>query len=186
MRIEVCFKNPAIDGRTNRVASSFSGSGFEGTEGAAVIDVYLTDAERLSSSAEGILAVFFDPVVQRVTVNDPALNSIEGPWDCAVEVTYKPGVTNPEAITARKAVENFTGRSLSRDTVVQTARQYVFRKKGISRETAKALSLKLHNPLIQHAEIILREDWEKGVRFPSLTPLQGGSDPPGRELDPQP
>ncbi len=177
MRIEVCFKNPAIDGRTNRVASSFSGSGFEGTEGAAVIDVYLTDAERLSSSAEGILAVFFDPVVQRVTVNDPALNSIEGPWDCAVEVTYKPGVTNPEAITARKAVENFTGRSLSRDTVVQTARQYVFRKKGISRETAKALSLKLHNPLIQHAEIILREDWEKGVRFPSLYPSKVAPSP---------
>jgi phosphoribosylformylglycinamidine synthase len=87
-----------------------------------------------------------------------------------VEVTYKAGVTDPEALTAREAVGLALGRELDPEEIIQTARQYVFSIPGGSADCAEKAAASLYNPLIENAAVIRRSDWEAGERFPKVYP----------------
>jgi phosphoribosylformylglycinamidine synthase len=169
MRIELGCIKANLDGRGARTGKKTAALLGTGVDGAAVLDVYILD--RVGGFTAGLgREIFHDPVAQNIYIDAPGTAEVLPDWTFAVEVTYKAGVTNPEALTAREAVELALGRSLGPDEVLQTARQYVFAiPKGFS-EVAEKTAASLYNPLIESAAIIRREDWAAGVRFPRVYP----------------
>ena len=97
---------------------------------AKVVDAYIIDAD-VDSDILNILKrdAFVDPVIQEGYLDEPA--PMEGDW--AVEVSFKPGVTDNVGRTAREAIEALSGRKLKEDERVYTSRVYFF--KGSLSET---------------------------------------------------
>lgn len=160
MRVEVCFRRPGLDSRGVRL-------------GAETLDVYLWDG--LPALSEPLVAsVFADPVVQIAVVDGTGPDRSPRPdWTWLVEVSYKAGVTNPMAITAREALETALGGHLDPEAVVQTATLWLFSTPPEA-ETMKAVIAGLHNPLIQQAVVLTRTEWRAGRRLPSLYPTVHG------------
>jgi phosphoribosylformylglycinamidine synthase len=142
--------------------------------GAETLDVYLWDGLPALTEAQ-ISAVFADPVVQvAVTDGSGPSRSPKADWTWLVEVSYRAGVTNPMALTAREALETALGHHLDPEkTVVQTATTWLFSTPP-QPETMKALAASLHNPLIQQAVVLTRAEWDAGKRLPSLYPAVHG------------
>jgi phosphoribosylformylglycinamidine synthase len=152
--VEVFFKRPGLDSRGVRW-------------GAETLDVYLWDG--LPPVSDALAAgVFADPVVQGAVTDGTGPEKCAKPdWQWLVEVSYRAGVTNPMAITAREALETALGVTLDPEAAtVQTATLWLF----ASRPDAVAL----HNPLIQQAVVISRDEWKAGKRPPALYPAVHG------------
>jgi len=107
-------------------------------------EVYHVEADLQPGEAERVLHELIDPVLQR-----GALNRLEQePFDVAVTVGYKPGVTDPVGKSARVAVEDCLGRELGAAAAVYCSRLYLFR--GVQREQAERIAGELlANPVIQ-------------------------------------
>jgi phosphoribosylformylglycinamidine synthase len=89
----------------------------------------------------------------------------------AIEVANKPGVTDPLALTARKAIETTLGTSLPPDAVVQSARLTLIELNGaLAPGLQEKMSRALYNPLIQQAVIRRRSELESGKTLPSSYP----------------
>jgi len=160
MRVEVCFKKPGLDSRGARW-------------GAETLDVYLW--EGLPALSESLVAaVFADPVVQIAVLDGTGPNRSPLPeWTWLVEVSYKAGVTNPMALTAREALETALGGHLDPEAAVQTATLWLFSTSPDPLQM-KSITAGLHNPLIQQAVTITRDEWKAGKRLPSLYPTVHG------------
>jgi len=120
-------------------------------------------------------AVFADPVVQwAVTDGSGPERSPKPDWTWLVEVSFKAGVTNPVAITAREALETALGDHFDPEaTTVQSATLWLF--SSVPEPTAIAAAVaSLHNPLIQQAVVLTRGDWRAGKRLPTLYPAVHG------------
>ena len=168
MRYEVFYKHHQLDGRAHRVLQTIRRGLRVDVPDLAVVDTYLVDREDLLTRnlAAELLS---DPVAQICTAA-PAADSIDVPdWSYIIEVTYKAGVTDPVALTARKAIESAMGTGAGLFTI-QTARQYVFCFENISEMDVSDIRGLLHNPLIQNAEVLSREQWNQGARLPDLYP----------------
>lgn len=161
MRVEVCYRRPGLDSRGARW-------------GAETLDVYLWDG--LPAVSEDLAAsVFADPVVQRAVFDGSGPDQSPRPhWTWLIEVSYKAGVTNPMALTAREALETALGVHTDALTVtVQTATLWLFDShpdEAFIRSTVAGL----HNPLIQQAVVITRDQWTAGKRLPTLYPTVHG------------
>ncbi|HTH14044.1 MAG TPA: hypothetical protein VMB23_06590, partial [Spirochaetia bacterium] len=142
--------------------------------GAETLDVYLWDGLPALSEAQ-VSAVFADPVVQvAVTDGTGPSRSPKPDWTWLVEISYRAGVTNPMAITAREALETSLGVHLDpENTVVQTATTWLFSTPPQS-QTMESVAASLHNPLIQQAVVITRAEWDAGKRLPALYPSVHG------------
>lgn len=168
MRIEVFYKNASDDGRALKLCKELKRWVSPRIEEAAVSDIYLTDFEGLSvKQAE---SAFSDRVAQKIAADASADSGFFPGWTYAVEVTYKAGVANPVALTARKAIETVTGTVLPRETVVQTAVCYRIRSAELSEAELSKLTRYLHNGLIERATVLSAADYAAGKRFPQLYP----------------
>lgn len=178
MRTEIHYKSLSIDGRIHHIRESLKDAGFPPSAEMAVVDVYITDLPGFKEKSpkdknleEDLLReIFLDPVAQVGLVDSPAAETDLLPeWEGLIEVSYRAGVTNPVAITAKSALEAALGESLPLDAVIQTARQYLLR--GVdSREALESVARELHNPLIEQAVVITRDEWHKGKRPPAVYP----------------
>ncbi len=121
---------------------------------ARVVDVYHVEADLGPGEARRILAEFVNPVLA-----EGALGRWDGsPFDVAVTVGFKPGVTDSVGKSARVAIEDTLGRSLGSDAAVFTSQ--VWRLVGVSREQAERLGRELlANPLIQRMRVETAEEW---------------------------
>ena len=169
MRTEIIFKDPGLDGRAHRLAESLRSSVSASIESVSIADVYITDFPGFGKpEAEGI---FSDPVAQEILVDEAAAElDLNSGWSYLIEISYKTGVTNPTAITARSAIENASGRKVPRETIVQTARQLIIKSGKLSAEQLGELKKHLYNPLIEQAVLISADDWAEGKRFPEIYP----------------
>ena len=166
--MEVFFKEPGLDGRAHKLAGSLRTSVSASIESISIADIYITDYTGIDEkTAEGI---FSDPVAQNVSFSRPAAEIMPAGWQYLVEISYKTGVTNPTAITARTAIEAAVGEKLKRETVVQTAQQLIISCPPMSDDEMKSLKKHLYNPLIEQAVIISAEEWRNGKRFPEIYP----------------
>ena len=95
MRTEVYYRDNAIDGRSRKVLAALKQNIDSRIHNVAMADVYLTkDITGLTPELAAFL--FADAVAQRTAVDSPAAAGALLPdWKYAVEVTYRPGVTNP-------------------------------------------------------------------------------------------
>jgi phosphoribosylformylglycinamidine synthase len=143
---------------------------------AAVLDVYILQGVRGFTSALAA-DVFLDPVAQRMHVDEPGAGRVLPGWNLLVEVTYRAGVANPEALTAREAAGRALGRELDGGEIVQTARQYAFVTRNNPASCGQKIASLLYNPLIERAQVILPDGWEKGERFPDVYPHRVAESP---------
>jgi phosphoribosylformylglycinamidine synthase len=179
VRIEVIARPSCPDGRALRLARSLCRAFPPGVRSIAIVDVYLLDGVPDLPRAE-LSAVFSDPVAQEALFDEPAAVSRAAAargspagepaprWDLLVEVTARPGVTDPVALTAREALGHSLGAPLPAGAVVQTAVQYLLAGPGLP--PADALARFFHNPLVQAAALITRTEWEAGRRPAALYP----------------
>ncbi len=168
MRIEVFFKHPELDSRCQNLVKSLRAQVSASIENIFIVDIYITDYKGLDNTAAE--EVFSDPVAQSVTFNHPAAELQKGGWSYLFEISYKAGVTDPTAITARTAIESAAGKNLPRSTIVQTARQLMINCGTLSSTEMEKLNNHLYNPLIERAVIISEEEWNEGKRFPDIYP----------------
>ncbi len=126
---------------------------------------YLIDADisedQLKEAAMGPCS---DPVTQVFTIDCPISARLAREtgmdWHWAIEVGFRPGVTDNEGKTAREALELLLGRKLSPEEGVYTATVYLVRG-NITRSEAESLtSGLLANELIQRTIICPFHDLE--------------------------
>ncbi|MBN1699852.1 MAG: hypothetical protein JW881_20245 [Spirochaetales bacterium] len=170
MRVEVYYRKKYGDGRADRLLASIKSNGCLPVHSLRFVDVFIIDAVP-GMTDDVVHEIFSDPVAQAALIDTCAgTTDLLPEWTYMTEITFKAGVTDPVAITAREAIRNFTGRSLPEKAVVQTAQKYLFQSEKLSKGEAEKLILSLHNPLIQSSSFLSREEWEAGKRFPAHYP----------------
>ncbi|MDC7125216.1 MAG: hypothetical protein PQJ46_06605, partial [Spirochaetales bacterium] len=107
MRIEIYFKDPGLDGRALKLADALRTSVSASIESIAIADIYLTDYSNLDETTA--LEIFSDPVAQSACFNEALAAKTPDNWQYLFEISYKTGVANPTAITAKTAIEAACG-----------------------------------------------------------------------------
>ena len=148
------------DGRARRILANLQSHVSLKITAVVLADVYLTDCAELT--AKQAAEIFCDPVAQTLCIDTPALDKVpEYKWDFLIEVGYKPGVTDPVAITAREAIESELGKRLAEKTRVQTARQFLVQAEGLTDTEVKKLKRNLYNNLIQRATVVTKTKYSR-------------------------
>lgn len=171
-RIEIASRRGLPDPRGEEAARTVRG--FLGIPVAAVRtrDVYRIEAALAPGEAERIVAEFADPVRQQ-----GALGRVEdGPFDAAVTVAYKPGVTDPVGKSARICIEDTLGRHLGDQAAVYTSTLYLL--DGVDRGAAERIAWGLlANPVIQTVLVQTRSEWESSPPDLSVPKVAGHERP---------
>ena len=132
MRIEVFYRDTNIDGRAQKWLKALNAVVSSKIKAVALADVYLTNSNSLTKAQA--VTLFSDKVAQRVKIDEPACDQLLPEWNYLIEITYKPGVTNPVAITAKKAIESELEKPMQDGEVVQTATQYIIQSQPLTKE----------------------------------------------------
>ncbi|RPJ07982.1 MAG: phosphoribosylformylglycinamidine synthase [Spirochaetaceae bacterium] len=169
MRIELTYKSCYPDGRALRLAKSTDHVLPGKISRASIIDVCIIDGPE-SLTQEDCREIFCDTVAQDMAIDSPRANDPRyAGWQYLIEVMYKPGVTDPVAMTAKEAVANWKGHDeadAATSMTVHTARQYLFTCPTLSPGEQKSLVAFLHNPLIENALVITALEWKAGKHPP--------------------
>jgi phosphoribosylformylglycinamidine synthase II len=198
MRIEISYKPDIRDGKATKVLGGLNPALAGRISGARVVDVYLVNINDRDLAGE-IAELFSDPVAQDIAVCDDgsAGSLLQGAWiaaalpgwDFAAEISYKAGVTDPVAKTARQAILlELAGRQGidADELVVQTASMIL--ASVAAGEDAGSIAGEivsgLYNPLIQQQRTLLRGDIESGRSFPALYPVVNDAPVPPVETFP--
>ena len=183
MRIEVYFKNPSLDGRGHRVCERLR-TQFPSVSAVTAADVYIVEGVD-GFSPELAKELFSDPVTQDTTcitdpIQDRPYSGGDLSWDLAIEITYKPGVTDPVALTAREAVKTALPEQVTEQSLIQTARLYLISldSGGDSERTAYRIAAELYNPLIESCTVLDRSRMERGETLPQRYPHTVDTAPP--------
>ncbi len=116
-------------------------------------DVYRVLSDMTPAEADTVLGELVDPVLQRGARG----RLDDGPFDVAVTVGHKPGVTDPIGKSALVAVGDTLQRALPGDAAVFTSTLYLF--EGIDAATAERIALGLlANPVIETIDVKTREE----------------------------
>lgn len=124
------------------------------------VDVYAIDS-KLSKDELELLGreLFADPITQIYSFQEPLARRLD--WDFAIEVGYKPGVTDSPGQTARSAIQEL----LKKNTNVYTSRQYLIRGELSFKEAERIAKELLANELIERFSIIERKRWDGKMRI---------------------
>ena len=119
-------------------------------------DVFLVEAGLSPAEAEAVAREFAGPVVRQGAVG----RLDDGPFDVAVSVGFKPGVTDPVAKSARVAIEDLLGRPLGEGAHVYTSRLYLLDgvTEGEAGRIARAL---LANEVIERVAVQPYARWKE-------------------------
>jgi phosphoribosylformylglycinamidine synthase len=148
--------------------------------GLSIVDVYLVSGVPglTPSVAE---EVFCDSVGQDLLMTGfAAEEDFSGAWEYAVEITARPGVTDPVALTARDALRLCL--PVPDDAIIQTAVQYLVSADSSRPVDPSEISRFFHNPLIQSAVCISRSQWQSGCRHAPQYPHEVAASPMSLEL----
>jgi phosphoribosylformylglycinamidine synthase len=167
MRIEIFYTEPFKDGRAERIKSTLLKATGIDIPALSIIEVFLLEGMELSR--EVIEETFADPIAQHTLVDSFACEQEStSNWNLLIEVTYKPGVTDPVALTARDALRHLIVQE--NEPIIQTSQQYLIDVPNLYSEIKERITGVLYNPLIQMATVIERREWIAGERPPSLYP----------------
>ena len=118
-------------------------------------DVFHVEAPLSAVEAEAVAREFAGPLVRQGAVG----RLDDGPFDVAVSVGYKPGVTDPVAKSARVAIEDLLGRPLGEGAHVYTSRLYLL--DGVSEEEAGRIARALiANEVIERVGVQSYAQWK--------------------------
>lgn len=166
MRAEIFYSPKFSDGRATRLRDSLNLALNLEIRSLCIVDVYII--EGVSLQREEIEDIFADPVSQQSRIDQ--LVCEKGPltgWNLLVEIAYRPGVTDPVALTAHAALRDRLPPESSEILYsIRTARQYLFTMPPRLESVMQSIAGALHNPLIQIATVIDRKGWQVGHRPP--------------------
>ncbi len=152
-RIEVCLKKRIPDPAGRKAAARAAAHLDVHCKDIRVADAYLIERDMRPDELRLVAAeVFQDPVIHDIAINEPL--PIEYDW--AIEVGFKPGVTDNVARTAREAIERTLDVAFSeRDGVY--SRKIYFLTGSIPRSQVESLARDmLANELIQTWRVFQR------------------------------
>jgi phosphoribosylformylglycinamidine synthase len=170
LRLEVFTRRRFRDGRADRILGSLRRAFSANIRGCGIVDVFLLSG--IPSLTPAIATeVFCDDVAQEMLWDDHAARqAFSGEWDFLVEVTARPGVTDPVALTAREALGVCLPGGVPRMALIQTAVQYLVAIAPGGSVDTDELARFFYNPLVQSAVCISRAQWAAGTRLPSRYP----------------
>lgn len=183
IRIEAALKDGVRDARGERIKREIEHFLHLQVDEVRTMDVYTVDAalsrQELEQAAAG---PFSDPVIQEWSVDRP----LAAGFDVAVEVGFRPGVTDNVGRTAREAVEYLTGRPFVDGEGVYYSVQYLFKGTLSVSEVEKIATGLLCNTLIQRYSIMSAPEFVARRGFPAMVPkVDAGTsgDTTMREID---
>ena len=153
-RIEVALRAGITDAHGNAVRKQIIEDLLIDVESVQSLNIYTIDAnftqKQVISIAKDLLT---DPITQVVKINE----SFKRPFSVAIEVGYKPGVTDNVAATAIEGIEDLLGIKFPEDGSVHTSKLYLITG-SVTRDDAEKICVGLlANPLIEHYQI-----WQTG------------------------
>ena len=166
-RVEVGLKPNIRDARGEKVKRRIINDLNIAVDSVNTVDVYTVDGdlamEEMEKAATG---PFLDPVIQEFSIGKPLSHD----FDWAIEVGYKPGVTDNVGRTAREAVEILLQRKFKPEEGVYTSVLYLIKGK-LTRDQAECIATGLlANILIQRFEIKDRPSWNPDVGMGTTVP----------------
>jgi phosphoribosylformylglycinamidine synthase len=179
-RLEVSSRAGFPDGRARRLLPSLQRALSGSILDVDIVDVFIVRGVP-GLGLETARAVFADEVSQVVSMGGEEGAEARPGWDWLVEVTVKPGVTDPVAITALEALRLILPGGLPAGAQVQTGTQYLFTAGPGAALDSRALAAFLANPLIQTTFCLSRADWESGKRPPAEYPFISAAPAPSVE-----
>ncbi|MDO9632165.1 MAG: phosphoribosylformylglycinamidine synthase, partial [Humidesulfovibrio sp.] len=171
LRFEVGLKPHVRDVVGGRVARKIKSELGLDLEGVGIVRVYTVEGVN-QAQARAVLdaGALHDPVLHAVSLTPLALAQA-GDFDWALEVGFRPGVTDNEARTARETIALVLGLSKAeaKPLAVYTSVQYLLRAKAgsvLDEKTVLHIARDLlANELIQRFEIKSAEAWLKNPGF---------------------
>ncbi len=153
-RIEVATRPAFVDSRGVSVARRIREHLGLQVEAVRTRDVFLVEPALDPDDALRVANEFAGPVVRQGAVGQ--IN--DGPFDVAVAVGYKPGVTDPVGKSAKVAIEDLLGRPLGAGAAVYTSRLYLLT--GVTRTIAERIARELlANEVIERISIQTWNEW---------------------------
>ncbi len=139
------------------------------------VDVYTVDADLSAEQLARVAgAPLCDPVIQRSAVDGP----LGADFDWAVEVGFRPGVTDNVGRTAREAMALALDRPFSREEAVYTSRQYLLAGNLDRGQVDRVASELLANELIQRWSILDAAGYRAAGGFGTEVPKVAGTGRP--------
>jgi phosphoribosylformylglycinamidine synthase len=160
-RVEIGLKPNIRDARGEKIKGRIIDDLKIPVEAVRTVDVYTVDASLSDEDIEKVATgPFLDPIIQDYSIGRPLE---QAGFDWAIEVGYKPGVTDNVGRTAREAVEILLQRKLEPGDGVYTSVLY-FLKGNLARNQAESIATGLlANILIQRFEVKDRGSWNPAV-----------------------
>jgi phosphoribosylformylglycinamidine synthase len=170
-RIEVALKKGLRDSRGERIRAEIEHLLHLKVTAVRSIDVYTVDARLTEKELAEIAAgPFSDPVIQNWSMDAPLAED----FDHAIEVGFRPGVTDNTGRTAREAVEYLTGRKFSESEGVYYSVQYLISGDLTAAEIEKIATGLLCNTLIQRYSVLSIAGFKASKGFPAAVPKVAG------------
>lgn len=166
-RIEIALKEGVRDARGERIKREIEHFLHLAVDEVATIDVYTVDA-RLSDDElrQAAAGPFSDPVIQRWSIDLPLAHG----FDFAVEVGFRPGVTDNVGRTAREALTYLTGRPFGEGEGVYYSVQYLLKGNLTAAAVEKIATGLLCNTLIQRYALLPVAEFMAKRGFPAVAP----------------
>ncbi len=154
-RLEIATRPPLKDARGAAVAATVRDFLHIAVGGVRTRDVYRIDADLTEEQVRRVLHEFVDPIAQV-----GAAGSLDdGPFDVAITVGYKPGVTDPVGKSARVCIEDTLGAKLGDDAAVYTSTMYLLT--SVTEADAERIANELlANAVIQSARVETYAAWK--------------------------
>jgi len=174
-RVEIGLKPSLRDARGEKIKRRIIDDLKISVGSVRTIDVYTIDAQVTEEEIQEIAAgPLLDPIIQVHSIGKPLAQV----FDWAIEVGYKPGVTDNIGRTAREAIELLIERKFQPHEGVYTSVLYLIQG-NLTREQAESIATNLlANPLIQRFVVKDKRSWDPQVGMGISIPKVIGSDQP--------
>ncbi|HYB20151.1 MAG TPA: phosphoribosylformylglycinamidine synthase subunit PurS, partial [Thermodesulfobacteriota bacterium] len=159
-RVEIGLKPNIRDARGEKIKRRIIDDLKIAVDSVRTVDVYTVDADLSAGEIEKVAAgPFLDPIIQDYSIGKP----LKQDFNWAMEVGYKPGVTDNVGRTAREAVELLLQRKFQPREAVYTSVLYFISGKLTSGQAECIATGLLANTLIQRFEIKDRKSWDPQI-----------------------
>lgn len=149
-RVEVALKTGITDAYGNSVRKQIIEDLRIDVDSVQVIDVYTINAnltqEQVGAVARDLLT---DPITQEYKINE----GFDRPFSVAIEVGFKPGVTDNVGTTTVEGIEDLLGIKFTEGESVHTSKLYLLVGDVLRDEAKKICTGLLANPLIERYQI---------------------------------
>jgi phosphoribosylformylglycinamidine (FGAM) synthase PurS component len=181
-RIEVGLNAQVVDAAGNRICRRVASELGIPVASVRTLDVYTIDAALDPEGLERVAgAPLVDPIIQGAAVDRAFDDPAAGEFDWAIEVAYRPGVTDNVGRTAGEAVELALGRGFEDGQAVYHARQYRLVGDLTRPQVERIASEFLANGLIQRYRILDAGQYRSQGGFELEAPRVSGHGRPAVE-----